>query len=96
MLKNAILEAAEQAGDEEGMVGYLKEQAMKNPGPFMTLLGKVLPLQVGTADDAPMTIRFTIGGDEPSPNAGNGPPSTDLLAAERANTDGNDTNVQNL
>jgi hypothetical protein len=46
LLKDAILEAAERAGDEEGMVGYLVEQAHANPTSFMTLLGKVLPLQV--------------------------------------------------
>ena len=41
LLKDAVLEAAEAAGDKEGMVGYLKEQASKNPTAFMSLLGKV-------------------------------------------------------
>lgn len=45
-LKEAILQAAEQAGGPGGTVGYLKSQAMENPGPFMALLGKVLPSQV--------------------------------------------------
>ncbi|WP_349629111.1 hypothetical protein [Bradyrhizobium sp. USDA 3458] len=45
-LKDAILEAAKQAGGDAGMVGYLKTQAAANPGPFMALLGKVLPMQV--------------------------------------------------
>ena len=52
LLKDAILEAAEKAGGEGGMVGYLTLQAMENPGPFMSLLGKVLPTQViGDADN---------------------------------------------
>ncbi len=46
LLKDAILQAAELAGGQEGLVGYLQAQATANPGPFMTLLGKVLPTQV--------------------------------------------------
>lgn len=49
LLKDAILRAAEKAGNkvgDEGLVSYLEEQADKNPGPFMSLLGKVLPMQV--------------------------------------------------
>ena len=42
-LKEAILKAAENAGGEEGTVGYLKQQAILNPGPFLGLLGKILP-----------------------------------------------------
>lgn len=52
LLKDAILEAAEKAGGEGGIVGYLTLQATENPGPFMTLLGKVLPTQVeGTGEN---------------------------------------------
>lgn len=43
-LKRAILEAAEAAGGEGGTAGYLARQAEENPASFMTLLGKVLPL----------------------------------------------------
>jgi hypothetical protein len=50
-LKEAILDAAENAGGERGTVGYLTVQAEANPTAFMTLLGKVLPLQVGGVDD---------------------------------------------
>lgn len=46
LLKDAVLEAAERAGDGEGMVGYLEQQARENPGPFLALLSKVLPAQV--------------------------------------------------
>lgn len=51
LLKDAILRAAGDAGGEGGMVGYLTSQARENPGPFMALLGKVLPLQVAGDDD---------------------------------------------
>ena len=45
LLKDAILKAAEDAGDGD-MAVYLKKQALENPGPFMSLLGKVLPTQM--------------------------------------------------
>lgn len=49
-LKEAILEAAVQAGNGS-LVEYLAKQANDNPGPFLSLLGKVLPLVVaGTVD----------------------------------------------
>jgi hypothetical protein len=51
LLKDAVLQAAEQAGDKEGLVGYLTTQAKDNPAAFMTLLGKVLPLQNPTSND---------------------------------------------
>lgn len=62
-LKEAILKAAENAGGEAGLVGYLQTQAKKNPGPFMSLLGKVLPMQVAGPDDEngrPTAIEFRI------------------------------------
>lgn len=55
LLKDAILKAAENAGNKvgsDGLVSYLEQQAEDNPGPFMSLLGKVLPTQVeGTGKD---------------------------------------------
>lgn len=45
-LKEAILLAAEQAGGKDGLVGYLVNQAKKNPNAFMPLLGRVLPLTI--------------------------------------------------
>ena len=33
---------------------YLMDQAIKNPGPFMSLLGKVLPMQLTGANDGPI------------------------------------------
>jgi hypothetical protein len=46
LLRDAILEAAREAGGAGGLVAYLKDQARQNPAPFMALLGKVLPMQV--------------------------------------------------
>lgn len=50
LLKDAILQAAQNAGGPNGLVGYLEIQAAENPGPFMSLLGKVLPMQVNHGD----------------------------------------------
>ncbi len=62
LLKDAILKAATDAGGKEGLVGYLTRQAIENPAPFMSLLGKVLPMQVSGEDGGP--IRITIAGDD--------------------------------
>jgi hypothetical protein len=56
LLKDAILEAATLAGGKKGLVGYLTMQAVKNPGPFMTLLGKVLPTQLTGANGGPLQL----------------------------------------
>jgi predicted SnoaL-like aldol condensation-catalyzing enzyme len=59
LIKDAIIQAATNAGSqygEDGMVSYLTEQAHKNPGPFMGLLGKVLPVQLADADGEKLTI----------------------------------------
>ena len=68
LLKDAILEAAEQAGDKEGLVGYLKAQADKNPGPFMALLGKVLPkqLDVDAKTEGNITVEIVRFSDMPA------------------------------
>ena len=57
LLKDAILMAAEDA-DEEGLVGFLKKQALTNPVAFMSLLGKVLPLQTTGEGGGPLEIRW--------------------------------------
>ena len=41
-LKEMILGALDEAGGQE----YLMKQAIENPNAFMTLIGKVLPMQV--------------------------------------------------
>lgn len=53
LLKEAILKAAENAGDGD-MVEYLTQQARTNPGPFMALLGKVLPMQIAGDPENPL------------------------------------------
>lgn len=55
LLKDAILKAAEAAGGGD-MVEYLTQQAIANPGPFMSLLGKVLPMQVIGDAENPLSI----------------------------------------
>ncbi len=46
LLKDAILAAATKAGGKGGLTAYLQTQASANPGQFMALLGKVLPMQI--------------------------------------------------
>ena len=62
LLKDAILQAAQAAGGDAGMVGYLTLQAQENPGPFMALLGKVLPIQTmhGSDPDNPLPGVITL------------------------------------
>lgn len=56
LLKDAILEAATNAGGKAGLVGYLQTQARDNPAAFLTLVGKVLPLQVTGDDGGPIQV----------------------------------------
>jgi hypothetical protein len=67
LLKDAILKAAQNAGGgDDGLVNYLTEQARENPGPFMSLLGKVLPMQVeGTNPDGSISINIVKYGNDP-------------------------------
>jgi hypothetical protein len=72
LLKDAILQAAERAGDKEGMIGYLTVQAQKNPNAFLGLLGKVLPMQVTGPDDGPIRVtEIKIVGPDGSGDDGN-------------------------
>lgn len=68
-LKDAVLQAAELAGDKDGMVGYLTQQAKTNPTAFLSLLGKVLPLQgVGMLDeDDKINIQIVFSDDDVRP-----------------------------
>jgi hypothetical protein len=45
ILRDAIIKGAENAGGGD-LVAYLTKQAEDHPGPYLTLLGKVLPLNV--------------------------------------------------
>lgn len=53
-LKEMILQALEGAGGIE----YLQRQADESPAAFLTLLGKVLPLQVSAEVDATVSGRL--------------------------------------
>ena len=50
LLKDTILEAATRAGKGD-IVAYLERQAEENPVAFLSLLGRVLPLQLQTDRD---------------------------------------------
>lgn len=65
LLKDAIIQAATNAGEGD-MIEYLTVQAKQNPGPFMSLLGKVLPMQLTGGDGKDLVINLTIGGDDPA------------------------------
>lgn len=56
LLKDAILQAATKAGGEDGLVGYLQDQATKSPQSFLPLLGKVLPMQLTGEDGEALQI----------------------------------------
>lgn len=61
-MQAAIKEMIVQALENKGGVEYLERQADSNPTAFLTLVGKVLPLQVGGDPDNPLIheIRRTI------------------------------------
>ena len=66
LLKDAILMAAENAGNKigsEGLVSYLEHQAVENPAPFIGLLGKVLPMQVTGENGGPVSAKVTLSFD---------------------------------
>jgi len=54
-LKDMVL----QALDESGGVEYLKQTAIDNPSAFLTLVGKVMPLQVTGENGGPVTMTVT-------------------------------------
>ena len=60
-LKQAILDALEAAGGEEGSVGYLKRLAIENSSAFSGLLAKVLPSTIAASDsDGGAGVQFTF------------------------------------
>lgn len=56
----------ERALHKAGGVDYLTEQAHKNPVAFMTLVGRVLPLQLAGHDGGKLEVEFRWK-DEPQP-----------------------------
>ena len=59
-LKQAILDAAEAAGGEEGMVGYLKRLAIENSSAFSGLLKSVLPTTLAAESDGGSHTEITF------------------------------------
>ena len=55
-LKDMILKALDQAGGQQ----YLAQQAVENPTAFLTLIGKVLPMQVTGADGGDIGLSVTV------------------------------------
>ena len=51
-IKAMICAALDKAGGEE----YLYQQSQVNPGPFMTLIGKVLPMQLTGEGGGPVIV----------------------------------------
>lgn len=66
-LKQMILGALDDVGGQK----YLAEQARENPGPFLALIGKVLPTTIATDADGPpvFEIRTTIVDPKEEPNS---------------------------
>lgn len=62
-LKEMILEALAGAGGVE----YLQKQANKSPNAFLSLIGKVLPLQVTGANGGDLVIEVRRFTDAPIP-----------------------------
>lgn len=56
LLREMIISALDKAGGED----YLERQARDNPTAFMTLIGKVLPMQVTGANDGPVQTAVTV------------------------------------
>ena len=54
-IKRMVLRALDGVGGEQ----YLMRQAEENPGSFLTLVGKVLPLQITGDPERPVAIKFT-------------------------------------
>jgi hypothetical protein len=60
-IQAAVKEMVIQALNEAGGVDYLKGQAATNPTAFLSLVGKVLPLQVTGAGGGPLQMTVITG-----------------------------------
>ena len=56
---------AERENASGGIVGYLRVQAIENPGPFLSLLGKVLPTQLAGSDGDPLVVQIVKYANDP-------------------------------
>lgn len=71
LIRDAIIQAAIEAGDGS-LVDYLRQQAETHPSAFLTLLGKVLPLQVTGVDGDVVKTRIEFSIVDPKRSAGQG------------------------
>lgn len=55
-----IREMVAQALDKAGGVEYLVRVAESHPGPFLSLVGKVIPVQITGAEGAPIQISWPV------------------------------------
>ena len=62
-LKEMILGALDDAGGQK----YLAQQAIDNPGPFMALVGKVLPTTLAGDPSSPIVIQLVSYDDDQAP-----------------------------
>ena len=67
-LKQAILDAAEAAGGEEGMVGYLRRLAVENSSAFSSLLKSVLPTTLTSESDGGAGVQLVFRREIVYPN----------------------------
>lgn len=56
----AMKEIVREAFENAGGVAYLAEQAKANPTAFMTLLGKLLPLEANLHHDGTVTLEQLV------------------------------------
>lgn len=61
-LKDMILAALDGAGG----IDYLRDRAMDSPNAFLSLVGKVLPLQVTGEGGGPLTVEILRFGASPA------------------------------
>lgn len=59
-LKDMILGALDDAGGQQ----YLTQQAKDNPGPFLSLVGKVLPVTLAGDPSQPMVVQIVRFSDD--------------------------------
>ena len=64
-LKAMILGALDGAGGQD----YLQRQAELNPGSFLTLIGKVLPMQITGEGGGPVFVITGVDRDDDSSNS---------------------------
>lgn len=54
----AVKDMVVQALSDAGGVAYLKKIALENPSAFLTLVGKVIPLQLTGEDGGPINLSW--------------------------------------